>query len=99
MNADQNWPFEVPSNYAVYTTDYVILQAKPIVHIARSNTDVWQFLSEEGAAEDSIKVVQLKTVLERHPYIVQFADLPLGWEAWRNGSAAVWNRRKDPDES
>lgn len=99
MTPHQDWPFESPPDQAVYTTDHVILRAKPILHLARSNGDEWQFLSEEGAVEESIKVVQLKTMLERHPYIVQFADLPLGWEAWRSSSSASWNRRKNPDET
>lgn len=92
------WPFPVPPEYAVYTTDHVIARMKPIIHIARSSDDTWQFLSEDGADEGSIKIVQFKTMLDRHPYIVQFADLQLGWEAWRVNTLAPWNRRKDPEE-
>lgn len=98
MEIIQNWLFEVPPNHAIYTTDYVILQMKPVLRVSRSNDDVWQFLSEEGADENSIKIVQLKTMLERHPEMIQLADLPRGWEAWRSSDSDAWNRGKDPDE-
>jgi hypothetical protein len=93
------WPFEDAPDTAAITTSHVIIDLKPVVHIARDLEGNWQFLSQEGADESKIKLVALKTILCAHPDVREIADLALGWEAWRTSKNSPWNKRRDPDNN
>lgn len=93
QESPENWPFEDEPSTASFTTSHAIIGLRPIVHVVRGSDGDWQFLSAEGADEAALKMVALKTVLSRHPYIEEVADLPLGWEAWRVDASAPWSRR------
>lgn len=89
-----DWPFDDEPTTASFTTSYAIIDLKPVIHVVRGADGDWQFLSAEGADESALKMVALKTVLDRHPDLREIADLPLGWEAWRADPSAPWHRRE-----
>ncbi|GAA5119673.1 hypothetical protein GCM10023212_12150 [Luteolibacter yonseiensis] len=93
-NNCEEWPFEDGPSAPVFTTGHVIIELRPIVHAVRAADGDWQFLSSEGADESSLKIVALKTLLSRHPYVKDISDLHLGWEAWRPDNQSPWSRRK-----
>jgi hypothetical protein len=48
----------------------------------------------EGTIEGSKRgtVVCLKEIVENHPSVVELADLPMGWQAYRETADQPWER-------
>ena len=88
-----NWPFEDPTNTAAITTRSVMEQGAPILLVTHDLEDGgWQFLC--GTTEDptEARVVGLGRICARDPSLLELADLPEGWRAWRTDVMAPWQR-------
>lgn len=57
----------------------------------------WWFTADDREGEEFV-IACLGCVLERHPEVVQLADLPLNWVAHRDDSATEWAREPRPAE-
>ena len=94
--AVSEWPFSDPPNVATVTTVQVVRDGEPILLVYHDEDDgAWQFLT--GTATNSMKnvmLVSLKSIVMRDPTVVELADLPLGWHAWREHIGAPWVRDK-----
>jgi hypothetical protein len=84
MVSADSWPFDQPHNCAVFTTRQVLDREEPILHVTHDSDDHgWQFHGSEARAEDA-KIIALEEAVELDPSVLQLADLPIGWHAWRN---------------
>jgi hypothetical protein len=97
-----DWPFADPENTAAFTLRDVIDGRKPILLATHDEDDgCWQFLDDRVDPDpDEGVVVPLKQVVHLDPSLLQLADLPLGWCAWRTAADAPWQRGElGPDEA
>ena len=89
-----DWPFEDAENTAVITSSR-ILGGQDWVYCVSHDADdgAWQFHPYSGRTpEEDAKVVSLKSMLEVEPRVAELADLPLGWQAWRQEQSSDWQR-------
>lgn len=88
-----NWPFQDPQNVAAITVRQIVLGGEPILLVCHDEEDGgWQFLTGESIETSDSMVVGLSTVYALDPTIGELADLPLGWQAWREHRNASWVR-------
>jgi hypothetical protein len=93
MEPPADWPFDDPPNVATITTRPVIDGSSWIALVSHDEDDGgWQFIGPEGPLEEQVMVVGLGSILKRDPSIAELAELPLGWQAWRDGPDAPWQR-------
>lgn len=90
------WRFSEPKDTATYTTNFVLYHSSPIVYVTRRDEIGWQFLGNEDVTTENLRIVSLNTIVDKDASISELADLPLDWEAWREGKGGRWNRRKIP---
>lgn len=87
------WPFDQPPNCAVITLRSIILGGNPICHVTHDLDDHgWQFLGVGDANLDDAAVVSLSEIVNRDPSLLELADLPPGWHAWRDTIDSKWHR-------
>jgi hypothetical protein len=95
MPDSDRWPFEDPANTAVFSTKSVTSGSEPILRVSHDADDgAWQFFGEQSPTEESASVVALSTVVRLDGSVVELADLPLGWIAWRDSAGGAWRRSK-----
>jgi hypothetical protein len=86
----------------VITTRQVMYDGCPILLVTHDNEEPkgWQFLHGSGDTDDVADgiAVHVEHLLDRHPSIVELADLPLGWRAWRDSEGAPWHRAVETDQ-
>ena len=91
------WPFDEPQNLAVITTQSILRHGKPILLVGHDSEDGgWSFLDGDTFREEEAIVVSLRSITERDPSVMALADLPLGWEAWRENADSLWERSASP---
>ena len=94
---DDNWPFDQPQNCAVITLKQIIDGAEPILHVSHDLDDHgWQFLGIGDACEEDAAVVCLGEIVKSDSTVLQVADIPPGWHAWRQTVADKWTREPNP---
>jgi hypothetical protein len=77
----------------------IFFAGAPILHVTHDEHDHgWQFLGMEDAQENDACVVGLQEIVSRDPSVLELADLPPGWHAWRSSSASPWQRAPNADE-
>jgi hypothetical protein len=90
---DADWPFDQPANCAVITLRSIVFGGAPILHVTHDADDHgWQFLGSGDADMADAAVVSLSHIVGRDPSVLQVADIPPGWHAWRPTIAAPWQR-------
>jgi hypothetical protein len=81
----------------VFTTRQVLEREEPILRVTHDTDDYgWQFLGSEARAEDA-KIISLEEAVELDRSVLQVADLPVGWHAWRASVEEPWIREIIPD--
>ena len=85
--------FKESENTIVFTTKFVILENKDITivyHYAEDNT--WQFCSSDKASDytDVAMLVRLGQIIKRDNTILEIADLPKGYIAFRKAKGEKW---------
>jgi hypothetical protein len=97
----RTWAFDDPPNVATYTTRRVLDEGHPILLVTHDEDDgAWQFLC--GTTNDAAhgRIVGLECIVDLDPSLIELADLPLGWRAWRESPGKAWIREPRPtDES
>lgn len=56
----------------------------------------WQFIGISDASMDDAMLVSLEAIVRLDPTVLDVADLPPGWQAFRNAVGEVWTRREQP---
>jgi hypothetical protein len=88
-----NWPFEQPPNTAALTTRDILEGKATILRVVHDADDGgWQFLPNTSVSPEDARVVGLGRICSRDPTLLDLADLPEGWAAWRERPGAMWHR-------
>lgn len=91
----QPWAFDDPENVAVITTQKIMDRESPILYVSHDEDDgMWQFLDGGEVSEKDARILGLKEIIDIDPSLVQLADLPFGWVAWRETKDNQWIRAK-----
>jgi hypothetical protein len=95
MTEADAWPFDQPRDCAVITLKSIVFRGAAVLVVCHDEEDGgWQFL-DGGALEVSEgAVVGLGEMVERDPTLLEVADLPLGWRAWRKSVGGPWRRAR-----
>jgi hypothetical protein len=89
------WPFDQPRNCAVITLKRIIAGDRPILMVTHDLDDHgWQFLDGGDVDESDAAVVGLAGMVARDPSLLELADLPPGWCAWRASPTDPWRREQ-----
>ncbi len=98
----EGWPFEDPPNLACFTVKAVIEERSPIHFVTHDADDGgWQFHGAEASTIEDALVVSLESMWKHDASIAELADLPLGWNAWRDAPGEPWTRSEtvvEPDD-
>jgi hypothetical protein len=93
---NDEWPFDQPRNCGVITLRSIVFGGKPILHVTHDEDDHgWQFLGAEDADLADAALVCLEDIVRKDPTVLEVADLPVGWHAWREAVGAAWGREKN----
>lgn len=92
-NSDRFWT----RDGLVLTSRNVMYEGWPVLLVVHHDDEheTWGFVNGSGdteAAADAAMMVHVQHVLDLDPSIEQLADLPLGWQAWRESCEAEWLR-------
>lgn len=88
-----DWPFEDPPNVATMTVRDVIEGHSPVLFVVHSEDDgMWQFLTGGPVEMADARLVSLEYMWRRDPTLGELADLPVGWQAWRDDANQPWQR-------
>jgi hypothetical protein len=74
----------VRANVQVFVTKRIVDGEEPVRGVVHDHDGSWQFL-DGGPVErpDQIAAAHLRHILLDHPYVAEFADLPVGTQAWQ----------------
>ena len=99
MPTERDWPFDQPRNCAVVTLRQIIKEGAPILHVTHDLDDhSWQFLGWDTPEMADAAVVGLAEIVELDPSVLELADLPPGWHAWRRTVDESWTREENVDD-
>jgi hypothetical protein len=88
-----DWPFDQPRNCAVISLRQIVFDGAPILHVAHDENDHgWQFLTLDDPREEDASVVALEEIVQLDSSILDVADIPPGWRAWRQSIDHEWIR-------
>jgi hypothetical protein len=91
METPADWPFGESPNVATLTTRGIIDGSEWIALVSHDEDDGgWQFIGPRGARMDEAMLVALRQIFERDASIAELADLPEGWQAWRQTPESPW---------
>jgi hypothetical protein len=91
------WPFDQPRNCAVITLRQIVFDKQPILHVTHDSDDHgWQFLGLEDAKVEDGAVVCFDEITKMDSSLLQLADLPPGWHAFRRSVQDAWIREPNP---
>ncbi|NEM98005.1 immunity protein Imm33 domain-containing protein [Pontibacter burrus] len=85
--------FKEPLNTAVFTTKFVIEDKKPITYVSHDAEDgAWQFFSDDEFEdfESVAKIVGLGEIIKLDNSVLELADMPEGFYAYREGVKGKW---------
>jgi len=91
------WRFPDPPNLAVITISKVVSGDDWIACVCHDADDGgWQFFNSESESRNEAdgRVVGLGDIVQLDASIIELADLPLGWHAWRDSKGSPWKRAK-----
>ena len=84
--------FDQAPNVAAITSAQV-LQGSDILHVYHMKDDhSWVFIHATSVTTADGKVIGMKTALELDPSLLDIADLPPGWHAYRPRRGGDWKR-------
>ncbi|MGP0062733.1 MAG: hypothetical protein ACLQGP_03905 [Isosphaeraceae bacterium] len=92
------WPFEDPEETEVICLHRILRGASSLLLVTHDEDDgSWQFLDGEHVFEEDAAVVGLGEMVQFDPSLIELADLPTGWYAWRSTLDRPWQRAEgDP---
>jgi len=93
-----SWPFDQSPNCAVLTVRPIAFSGAPILRVSHDIGDHgWQFLDSGDPDQSQAALLALSEIVQLDPTVLEVADLPVGWLAWRDSKVAPWQRRKRSD--
>ena len=93
------WPFDQPRNCESICLRSIVHGGEPILFVSHDIDDHgWQFLGLEDADEADACLIALEEVVALDRSMLELADLPPGWCAWRADRASPWQRAPEAAE-
>ena len=81
---DSDWPFGDTQDAVVVTLERILRGDSSLLLVTHDAEDGgWQFLDGEQVFEEDGTTVLLGEMVQFDPSLVELADLPAGWFAWR----------------
>ena len=91
------WPFKDDPFSDALTTIRVLEDEEPILLVSHDADDgMWQVLCGTTNEPDDGRLTCLGCLLELDPTLAEIADLPRGWEAYRDVVGGEWHRAPSP---
>src|SRR5688500_5885943 len=95
----EHWPFDQDPDCAVITVRQITEEGAPIQHVTHDSEDHgWQFLTLVDAKEQDVMIVSFREVVGLDPTLLTLAELPSGWQAWRQSIGSEWIREPNPND-
>jgi hypothetical protein len=92
------WSFPDPPNTTAITTVHVLEGLKPVLLVTHDADDgTWQMICGTTNDPPDGRVVCLGCMVSKDATLVEVADLPLGWVAWRDEVGGPWGREPRGD--
>ena len=89
----REWPFDQARNAAAITLRRIVDGERPILVVSHDEDDHgWQFLDGLDIAEADAAVVAMEEVAKLDPSVLEVADLPPGFRAYRMSREHAWVR-------
>jgi len=99
MSNRKSWPFDQAPNVAAMTTRQVIEQNSLIRQVVHYGDDCsWAFLCGTTEEREDYRLVHMAELLNRDSSLRSIADLPPGWQAWRDSKDSPWERSLEDHE-
>jgi hypothetical protein len=92
-----DWPFPEAPDTSAFTTKRIAFERYPVLYVVHDSDGDWQFLDGLDVTAEDIALVHLAHVVGANAGLVQLADLPPGWEAFRQTESGSWTRRPRVD--
>jgi hypothetical protein len=88
------WKFREQPNTAIICNKKIINDGAWIAYVSHDLSDGgWQFHTVDSELlEADAMVVSLKNIVDLDNSVVELADLPLGWHAWREAKTLKWEK-------
>ena len=94
----EDWPFDQTERTAAITTRQVLEEKNDICMVVHYEDDhSWAFLCGTTNDEKDGRVIGMGEAVKIDSSLLELADLPPGWEAWRENKDDEWKRRKSED--
>ncbi len=90
----EEWPFDVSEHTKVYTTIDIATKKHAILGIVHEDDGTWQILSGGEIIGSEVRAACLGCVFDFDRSVGELADLPRGWEAWRDEPNKPWRRSR-----
>ena len=88
-----DWRFADSQDTEVVTLERVLRGDSSLVLVTHDVEDGgWQFLDGEHVFEEDGATVLLGEIVQFDPSLLELADLPVGWYAWRAAPDRPWQR-------
>jgi hypothetical protein len=88
------WLFSAPRNLAVITTKSILEGRLPILMVSHDEDDGgWQFLDGTTPKTKDGRIMALEEIVSRDQSILELADLPEGWIAFRASPSSSWKKQ------
>jgi hypothetical protein len=98
MVSTDRWPFDQPQNCATFVTREVMDREEPILLVTHDADDHgWQFIGSTDGTPENARIILLSNAVALDPSVLQLADLPVGWQAWRDSPDDPWVREAGSD--
>jgi hypothetical protein len=89
----ETWPFDPPKDCAAISLKSVVFGGKPILRVSHDADDHgWQFLDGEDVDSNDAAVVSMEEIVKLDASVLEIADLPPGFIAWRDTPTSPWKR-------
>ena len=89
-----SWTFRESVNTGVFTTRQVMEGTHPVLDVYHSPDGDWQFLCGTTLETGDLKLVCFGCMIERDSSLLELADLPLSWCAFRDSQEGSWTREE-----
>jgi|GEM_PF-761144 len=90
---ENEWPFDQPENVAAITTKQVLDDGLPILNVVHYEDDhSWAFTCGTSNKEEDAKMIGMGAALKLDKSLRHIADLPPGWQAFRESEYSKWQR-------
>ena len=86
------WPFLAAKNSTAITTARILDSGFPVLLVSHDVEGEWQFLCGTTNKTEDGRVASMQYFVENHPSVIELADLPMGWQAVRDGPDQPWKR-------